>query len=235
VDSLEKVANRGALLAAAGATARGRTAARLAAAVAGIASWLAATLASVASRLAAAVAGVASWLAATLASVAGRLTAAGVASRLTAAAAAATVLPLALFEQPLQAAEEVTRLALPDAAARRATAAIAAAVAGVARRLTAAVASVASRLTAAVAGIAARLTAAVAGIAARLTARITARGTAFVSEHPVKELETERLATNGHAENQRAEKHHTLHRATSPLLVDHRCVRPARDADTPRV
>jgi hypothetical protein len=226
MDSLEKVANRGALLAAAGATARGRTAARLAAAVAGVASRLAATLASVASRLAAAVTGVASRLAAT-----------SVAGGLTAAAAAATVLPLALLEQPLQATEKVTRLALPDAAARSAAAAVvAAAVASVARRLTATLAGIARRLAAAVAGVAARLTAAVAGIAARLTAGITtARGTAFVSEHPIKELETERLATNGHAENQRAEKHHTLHRATSPLLVDHRCVRPARDADTPRV
>ncbi len=66
-------------------------------------------------------------------------------------------------------------------------------------------------------------------------AGLTARGAALVAEHLVQELETEGLATNGHAENQRTEKHHTLHRATSPLLVDHRCGRPACDAVTPRL
>ncbi|MFO0422555.1 MAG: hypothetical protein ACK52C_02740, partial [Planctomycetia bacterium] len=64
---------------------------------------------------------------------------------------------------------------------------------------------------------AARLTASIAGVAAGLTAR----GAALVAEHPVKELETNRLATNGDTENQRTEEHHTLHRATSPLLVEH--------------
>jgi hypothetical protein len=108
------------------------------------------------------------------------------------------VLPLALREQTLQAAEQVVLLA--DTAARRPC-------------------------------TAAGLAAASAGVAAGLTAR----STALAAEHPIEELETERLATNGDAENQRTEIHHTLHRATSPLLVNHRCGRPARDGVTPRL
>ena len=142
---------------------------------------------------------------------------------------------------------------------------LAAAVASVASGLAAAVAGVASGLAAAIAAavpvatllgcmagleevpdrrallaaaratarssFAARLAAASTGVAAGLTARLAA----LAAEHPIEELETEGLATNGHAENQRTEEQHTLHRATSPLLVDHRCVRPARDAVTPRL
>ena len=228
VERLQKVTDRGALLAAAGATARSRTAARLAAALTGVASWLAATVAGVASWLAAtlvAATGVASWLAATVTGVASWLaaTVTSIASWLAAATTAATVFPLALLEQPLQATEKVMLAALAGATAGRTTAAIAAAVTSVASWLAAAVTGVASWLAATVTGIAAGFAAAVSGIAAGLTARITARSTAFVSEHPVEELKTERLATNGHAENQRAEIHHTLHRATSPLLVNHRC------------
>jgi hypothetical protein len=150
-----------------------------------------------ASRLAAAVAGVAGGLRTTVASTAGGLAAAvaGVAGRLAAAVAAAVVLPLALLEQALQPAEEV--MLLPDTAARSRSAG----------RLAAAVAGTAGGLAAAVAGIAGRLTAAIAGVAAGLTAR----GTALVAEHPIEELETEGLGTNSDAENQRTEKHHTLH------------------------
>jgi hypothetical protein len=106
------------------------------------------------------------------------------------------VLPLALLEQALQPAEEVMLLELPDTAARRRTA---------------------GRLAAAVASIAGRLRTAVAGSAIGLTAR----GAALVAEHLVQKLEPEGLATNGDTKNQRTEKHHTLHRATSPLLADH--------------
>jgi hypothetical protein len=143
------------------------------------------------------------------------------------------VLPLALLEQALQATEQVVLLpALAGTAARSRTAVrLAATSTGVAGRLSAAVAGSARGLRTAIAGTAAGLAATVAGIAAGLTAR----GAALVAEHPIEELETEGLATNGDAENQRTEKHHTLHRATSPLLVDHRCVRPARDAVTPRL
>ncbi|MFN6190618.1 MAG: hypothetical protein ACK54F_04830 [Planctomycetia bacterium] len=126
------------------------------------------------------------------------------------------VLPLALFEQALQPAEEV--MLLPNTAARRRTAArLAAAGTGVASGLRTPITSTAGRFRTAVAGTAARLTASIAGVAAGLTAR----GAALVAEHPVKELETKRLATNGDTENQRTEEHHTLHRATSPLLVEH--------------
>jgi len=209
VERLEKVTDRRALLAAAGATARHT----------GVASGLAAASTGVAGRLTAAVAGVASGLAAASTSVAGRLTAA--------IAAAAPVLPLALLEQTLQPTEQVVLAALPHAAA----AGVDTAHTGVAGRLAATSTGIAAGLAAASTGIAAGLTAASTSIAAGLTAR----GTTLTAEHPVKELETEGLATNGHAEDQRAEKHHTLHRATSPLLVDHRCVRPARDAVTPRL
>jgi hypothetical protein len=137
------------------------------------------------------------------------------------------VLPLALFEQTLQATEQV--VLLPPAAARSRTAArFAAAGTSVARRFRTPIASTAGRLRTAVAGTAAGLTATIAGIAAGLTATIagiaaglTARGTALVAEHPIKELETERLTTNGDTENQCTEEQHTLHRATSPLLVEH--------------
>jgi len=131
------------------------------------------------------------------------------------------VLPLALLKQPLQAAEEVMLTGLPNAAARTCIAA----------RLAAASTGVTRRFAAASTGVAAGLAAASTGVAAGLTAR----STALLAEHPVKELETEGLATNGHAENQRTEEQHTLHRATSPLLVNHRCVRPARDVVTPRL
>ncbi|MFM8953574.1 MAG: hypothetical protein ACKOOF_11025, partial [Planctomycetaceae bacterium] len=94
----------------------------------------------------------------------------------------------------------------------------AAAVAGVAGGIAASLASVAGGLTASLASVAARIDATLAGVAARLTAR---RAAALVTEHPIEELETEGLATKGDAENQRTEEHHTLHRATSPLLVDH--------------
>jgi hypothetical protein len=116
------------------------------------------------------------------------------------------VLPLALLEQALQPAEE--SMLLPDAAAAgiSSTTRLAARRTGVAGGLGTAVASVARRLAAGRTGVARRL---------------TARGAALVAEHPIEELETEGLATNGDAENQRTEKHHTLHRATSPLLVDH--------------
>jgi hypothetical protein len=126
------------------------------------------------------------------------------------------VLPLALFEQTLQPTEQV--VLLPHAAARSRTAArLTAAGTSVARRFRTAIAGATGRFRTAVAGTAAGLTATIAGVAAGLTAR----GTALVAEHPVKELEPERLATNGDTENQRTEEQHTLHRATSPLLVEH--------------
>ena len=194
--------------------ARGCTAAGLAAASTGVASGLSATIASVARRFAAAVS--------------------GVASGLSAAAAAATI-PLALREQTLQTTEQIMLAGLPGTAAASTGVAgrLAAAVAGVASGFCTTVASTTSRLAAAIAstGIAAGLAATSTGVAAGLTAR----STALVAEHPVKELETEGLATNGNAKNQRTEIHHTLHRATSPLLMNHRCARPACDAVTPRL
>ena len=42
----------------------------------------------------------------------------------------------------------------------------------------------------------------------------------MAAEHPIEDLKTEGLTTNGNAKNQRSEEQHTLHRATSPLLVD---------------
>ena len=194
--------------------ARGCTAAGLAAASTGVASGLSATIASVARRFAAAVS--------------------GVASGLSAAAAAATI-PLALREQTLQTTEQIMLAGLPGTAAASTGVAgrLAAAVAGVASGFCTTVASTTSRLAAAIAstGIAAGLAATSTGVAAGLTAR----STALVAEHPVKELETEGLATNGNAEDQRTKIHHTLHRATSPLLVNHRCGRPACDGITPRL
>jgi hypothetical protein len=106
---------------------------------------------------------------------------------------------------------------LLQAALRSTAARLAAAVAGIASRFRTAVASTTSGLRTSIAGTAAGIAASIAGIAAGLTAR----GAALVAEHPVKELETERLTTNGDTENQRTEEHHTLHRATSPLLVEH--------------
>jgi hypothetical protein len=128
------------------------------------------------------------------------------------------VLPLALFEQTLQATEQVVLLPAAGAAARGSAAArLAATGTSVARRFRTPIASTAGRLRTAVAGTAAGLHTTIAGIAAGLTAR----GTALVAEHPIKELEPERLATNGDTENQCTEEQHTLHRATSPLLVEH--------------
>jgi hypothetical protein len=196
VDAAEQVADRGALLPHA-AAASGRTA-----------GGLAATGTGVTGRLAAAVAGSASGLAAAVASVAGRLAA---------AIAAATVLHLATLEQALQPAEQVALL--PHAAAARTGTAgrLAATGTGVTGRLAAAVAGSASGLRTAVSGTTPGLAAAVAGVAAGLAARAAAA----LAQHPVEKLETERLATNGDAENQRTEENHTLHRATSPLLMDH--------------
>jgi hypothetical protein len=185
----------------------------------GTAGRLAAASTGVAGRLAAAVAGVASWFRTTVTSTAGRLAAAFASTAIgliAAAIAAAVVLPLALFEQALQPAEEVVLLPA-TAAGIRTAARLAAAVSGVTSGLRTTVASTTSRLAAAVAGVAAGLTASIAGIAAGLTAR----GTALVAEHPVEELKPKRLATNGDTKNQRTEEHHTLHRATSPLLVNH--------------
>ena len=203
-----------------GTAARGRTAAGLAAASTSVAGRLRTAVAGSASRLSATVASTASRLAATVPSVAAGL----------GAAAAAAVLPLALREQALQATEQV--MLLPDTAARSRTAArLAATRTSVAGRLRTAVAGSTSRLSATVASTAAGFHTASTGIAAGLTAR----STALAAEHPIEELETERLATNGDAENQRTEIHHTLHRATSPLIMDHRCGRPARDGVTPRL
>jgi len=124
-----------------------------------------------------------------------------------AAAVAAAMLCLDVVEQTLQTTEQAAVLVTLAAAAVRT--AIGLAATGIAGRLAASVG------TAVGLAPAIRLTAA--GIAARLTARITA---AVLAEHPVKELKPERLATDGHAESERAEEQHTLHRATSPLLVD---------------
>ena len=144
-----------------------------------------------------------------------------------AAAALASVLGLQCRDHVTQA---VTML--PSPAARSRTAAgLAAASTGVAGRLSTAVAGSAGGLSATIASTTAGLAAASTGIAAGLTAR----STALAAEHPVKELETEGLATNGNAEDQRTKIHHTLHRATSPLLVNHRCGRPACDGITPRL
>ena len=210
-DRTEQVRNRRALLP--GPAARSRTAARLAAAGTSVARRFRTAVASATGRFRTTIAGTASGL--------------GTAGGLTAAVAAAVVLPLALLEQTLQATEQV--VLLPHAAARSRTAArLAAAVAGSASGLRTAIAGAASGLRTtttsptsglgtAVAGTTAGLTATSTGVAAGLTAR----GAALVAEHPIKELETKRLATNGDTENQRTEEHHTLHRATSPLLVEH--------------
>jgi hypothetical protein len=143
------------------------------------------------------------------------------------------MLRTALLEQALQPAEEVVLLAAAGATARG----IAAAVSGTASGLAATVTSTSptGRLAAAVAstGIAAGLTTSSTGIAAGLTTRIRA---AVMAEHPIQELETIGLTTNGDTENQRTEEHHTLHRATSPLVADHlRIDRPVREACHPEV
>jgi hypothetical protein len=199
----------------------------VAAAAASVASGLAAGHTSVAGGLAAA-SGIAAGLAAAVTSVTGRLAAgsASVASGLTAAVvAAAAVLRLALCEQALQPAEKIVLLTARAIAAAGAS--------SVTSRLTAGHTSITSGLAAA-GCIAARLAAASTGVTRRLTTRI---GTAVVSEHPVKELETIRLATNGRTECQYAEVQHTLHRATSPLLVDHArsCVPSREVVVTPRL
>jgi len=194
----------------------------LAAALRSTAARLAAASTSVAGRLAAAVAGSAGGLRTAVASTAGRLAAAvaSAAIRITAAAvAAAVVLPLALFEQALQPAEQIVLLPALGAAARsRSAGRLAATSTSVARRLAAAVAGSAGGLRTSIAGTAAGLTASIAGVAAGLTARGAAL---VVADHPVEEFETKRLTTNGDTENECTEEHHTLHRATSPLLVDH--------------
>jgi len=139
------------------------------------------------------------------------------------------VLPLALLEQALQPAEEVMLLAPTGTAARTG---IAAARTSVARRLGTTVASTTPGLAASSTGITAGLAASSTGIAAGLTTRRAA----LAAEHPIEELETEGLATNGDAQNQRTEKHHTLHRATSPLLADHvRVLVPVLRFITPRL
>jgi hypothetical protein len=145
------------------------------------------------------------------------------------------VLPLALLEQALQPAEKVMLLATAAApgARTRITGRLAAAVAGSASGLRTAIAGATGRFRTTIAGAAARLTASVAGVAAGLTARSAAL---VVSEHPVEELETKGLATNGNAEDQRTEEQHTLHRATSPLLVNHvRVFVPVLRFVTPRL
>ena len=155
-----------------------------------------------------------------LAAASGLRTAAGLAaSAAVGLAAAGAALPALL--RVVDGAEEVTdrrRTLLRTAATGSRTAArLAAASTGVAGRLAAAVTGVASGFRTAIASPTTGLAATSTGIAAGLTAR----GTALVSEHLVQKLETKRLATNGDAKNQRTEKHHTLHRATSPLLADH--------------
>jgi hypothetical protein len=129
-------------------------------------------------------------------------------------------------KQTLQTAEEVMLLLAetPRSTAARLAAAstsvagrLRTAVAGSASRFRTAIASTTSGLRTTIAGTAAGIAASIAGVAAGLTAR----GASLMAEHPVKELETKRLTTNGDAENQRTEEQHTLHRATSPLRVDH--------------
>jgi len=151
---------------------------------------------------------------------------AGVAGGLSTAAAgagAARVLPLAAVEQPLQPTEQ--RVLLAALRSGGATT-VRAAVASVASRFRTAVAGRTSGLSttateAAVAGRTSGLTGigtAVASATAGLRAR---RATLLAAEHPVKDLETEGLATDRDAEDQRTEEQHTLHRAITPLLVDH--------------
>jgi hypothetical protein len=139
---------------------------------------------------------------------------------------------LAPLEQPLQAAKQVTRLALPTAAAVAATCVAAAIITTTSRLATASGLASASRLA-----TASRLTTTGRlATASRLT-RITAAMAAALAEHSVKQLKTIRLTTHDDTENQCAEKHRTLHRATSPLLVDHaRMIDPDRAVFvTPRV
>ena len=212
VDGLEQVKDPVLLLAA---TSRS-TAARLAAAVA-----------SVAGRLCTAVAGSASRFRTAIPSTAGRLAAAvsGVARRL-AAAIRTALMPLLAGKQPLQTTEEVMLLlqAAPGGAAARLAATstsvagrLCTAVAGSASRFRTAIASTAAGLAASIASTATGLAASIAGVAAGLAAR----GATLVSEHLVEQFKTKRLTTDGNAKNQRTEEQHTLHRATSPLLVNH--------------
>jgi len=224
VESLEEAQERTVVLlvaarvAAAGATS---VASRLTAGHTSVTSGLTAGHTSVAGGLAAA-SGVAAGLAAAITGVTGRLAAsdASVASGLAAAIAAAVVLRLALREQALQPAEKIVLLmarAITAAGATSVTSGLAAGHTSIAGGLAAGHSGITCRLTAA-ASIAGGLAAASSGVTRRLTTRI---GTAVVPEHPVKELETIRLATDGRTECQYAEVQHTLHRATSPLLVDH--------------
>ena len=186
-----------------------RTTCRLAATVAvtGIASWFAATLA---------VASITSWFAATVTGIASWL-----------AAALFAVLALAMSKQALQPAEQIMLLAMLLATSF-----------GTAGRLAAAVTGVASwfAATVAVAGTASWFTGVRAATISGTAIGLTTRGRALVSEHPIEDLKTEGLTTNGHANNQRAEEQHTLHRATSPLLVDHaRAFVAIATFDTPRL
>ncbi len=199
-----------------------RTTCRLAATVAvtGIASWFAATVT---------VTGIASWFAATLAvaSITSwfAATVTGIASWL--AAALFAVLALAMSKQALQPAEQIMLLAMLLATSF-----------GTAGRLAAAVTGVASwfAATVAVAGTASWFTGVRAATISGTAIGLTTRGRALVSEHPIEDLKTEGLTTNGHANNQRAEEQHTLHRATSPLLVDHaRAFVAIATFDTPRL
>jgi hypothetical protein len=124
-------------------------------------------------------------------------------------------MPLLAGKQTLQTTEEV--MLLLQAAPRSTAAWLAATSTGVAGRLCTAVAGSASRFRTAIASTTTGLAASIAGVAAGLAAR----GATLVSEHLVEEFKTKRLTTDGNAKNQRTEEQHTLHRATSPLLVDH--------------
>jgi len=124
-----------------------------------------------------------------------------------------------MIEQALQPAKQIMLFATLLATRLGTAGRLAAAVTGIASRLTAtvAIASITCWL-ATLTSITSRLAATVAGC----TIRLTARGAALMAaEHPIEDLKTERLTTNGNAKNQRTEEQHTLHRATSPLLVNH--------------
>jgi len=212
-----------------------RTTCRLAATVAvtGIASWFAATVT---------VTGIASWFAATLAvaSITSwfAATVTGIASWL--AAALFAVLALAMSKQALQPAEQIMLLAMLLATSFGTAGRLAAAVTGVASWLAATltIASITGwfAATVAVAGTASWFTGIRAATISGTAIGLTTRGRTLISEHPIEDLKTEGLTTNGHANNQRAEEQHTLHRATSPLLVDHaRAFVAIATFDTPRL
>ncbi|PHY02185.1 MAG: hypothetical protein CK530_07575 [Planctomycetaceae bacterium] len=169
-------------------------------------------------RLAATVTGIASWLAAAL----------------------FAELTLAMSKQALQPAEQIMLLAMLLTTSFGTAGRLAAAVTGVASWLAATltVASITGwfAATVAVAGTASWFTGVRAATISGTAIGLTTRGRALVSEHPIEDLKTEGLTTNGHANNQRAEEQHTLHRATSPLLVDHaRAFVAIATFDTPRL